>query len=670
MIRPLPHRLPRSPRARRRATLAAATALGTALALVPAAGAPAATFLGDPVIGPSPAVQSLGGLSLAPDGTGALVATVQDGGVDHVYVSRLANGAWGAPERVDGGLGGPSSQPVVAAADGGRVAVAFVNGGNLYAVTRTSAGAGWGARQTVWGSGGAANPSLSLSVNRKGYLAFTAAGNGGHDVRAAFSRDGGPWALVNGTLDANGAADAGTGANRPKVGAAADGVGIVVWGEAGHVYARRLQGTRVSTVVADALAGLVVEGVQASGADSPVVGVEDDDSWTGVAMRATFVVDGAPRERVVFRRLRGSKFEGPATVDSAPFASGQGSATPQIATGGTGLGIVTGTNDATQLTSAMLLRANAAPGPIQQVDSVAPSTAAPYAVPAIGTPLKMLVAWQLTPGGGQPEIRARFYDGTAFQPEEVFSRPELGPANAANGLAAAGDDNGDLVVAYAQDVPGQGRAIAAAAIDQAPGRFAAHRGPTWQRTTQPLLTWTRSRESWGLYFKVTVDGQDAGNGDVANLRKRLAAPLSQGVHSWQVTAYDRRGQSYAAPPSIVRIDSIGPTAVMKLTGTRRTGTVLRLTVAASDAAPLPAPGQTAAQTSGVKEVFVDWGDGKRERIVRGTRHAYVKARRYTLRVVVSDNAGNRTTVRQTVRIVKPRKQKKSAGKASRAARAA
>jgi PKD domain len=648
---------------RPRISLALVAAL-LALACAPVC-ARAAVYPGDPLVGPTPALHALGGVDLAPDGTGALVTTIDDGGVAHVFVNRLVNGGWSAPERVDGALPGASSQPVVAAGDGGRVVVAFVNEGNVYAVTRAGAGAGYGAPQAVWGGGGASSPALDVSVNGKEYLAFTAPGAGGHDVRVAYAANAAPFALAAAPLDGNPASDAGTGPGRAALGASATGTAVVAWGEAGHVFARRVRGTAPSVVFADANAGLSVEGVPAADADTPVVGVQDDDAFEGVAFRADFVVGGAPRSRVVYRRLRGSRFEGPAAVDATPFASGQGSVNPQIATVGTGQGIVLGSADQTFLTFAMLLHGDTGPGDVSQIDSLAASSAPTAAVAAAATALKMLVAWQYTPGAGAPEIHARYYDGTVFEPELLLSRPQLGPTDAVGGgLAASGDDEGDLVVAYVQDVPGAGPAVAVATIDQPPGRFATiHGSGAFQRTLRPVLSWTVSREEWGRYFKVFVDGAQVG---VTGRRSLRTAPLAQGVHRWQVAAFDRRGQSFTAPGGTVKVDTIPALVHASVTGARRSGGSLRLTVRAVDAPPPAAAGTRPAQTSGVKTVFVDWGDGVRQTIARGTRHAYRRPGRYTMRVVVTDRAGNRMTVRRTLRIVKPPKPRKHKGKGGHA----
>lgn len=626
--------------------------------LAPAANA--GIYPGEPVVGPSAAVRALGGIDLAPDGTGAVVYTMDDGGVDHVFASRLVNGAWSAPERLDGGLAGPSSQPVVTAGDGGRVIAAFVNAGNVYAVTRADARAGW-VSQALWGGGGASDPHVDLSVNGKGYAVFTAPGAGGHDVLAAFSRNGGSWSVIPAPLDANAANDAGVGAGRAHVAASADGVAIAVWGEAGRVIARRVQGTRPSVVNADALEGLVLEGLPALAADAPVVSTQDDDSFTGVAFRAVFDVGGTPRSRAVFRRLRGSRFEAPFPVDAAPFASGQGSASPRMATVGTGQGLVVAGNDTTFNTSALMLLFDVAPSTVVQADSLIPSTAAAHAVPAAATARKMVVAWQVTPsGGGAPEIHGRYRDGGDFEGELVLSRPEMGPTSAADGLFAAGDDSGNIAIAWIQDVPGVGRAVAVATVDQPPARFGAKAVRGFQRSDRPTLGWGVAREQWGRYFSVAIDGVAAGVTGQRSFRPRT--PLSQGAHTWQVTALDRRGQSFAARPSTVKVDSVAPFVRARLSGPRDAGAPLQLSVQAVDTPTGTARPTPGVVTSGVHQVVVDWGDGSpTERIQRGSRHAYARAGRYTLRVTVLDRAGNRTLVREPLRVARARRRARGRG---------
>lgn len=666
-----PFPMPRFPSLRLPARLALlavnAAAMLAALALAAPGPAHAGIFAGNPVVGPTPALHQLDGIDVAPDGTGALAFTMDDGGVPHVFVSRLVNGAWGAPERLDADLATPATQAAVAAGDGGRAVVAFANGGNLYVATRASAASGWG-RQTLWSGGGALDPSVDLSVNGKAYVAFASPGAGGHDVRAAYAHDAGPWAVIGAPLDLNAADDAGTGDARPRVAASADGIGIVVWGENGHVYARRLQGARPSVVAVDALAGLSLEGIQAASADQPVVATQDDDSFTGVALRAQFDVGGGTlRQRAVFRRLRGSQFETPYALDGGSFASGQGSLYPQIATVGTGNGLVTAGNDTTNATTALQLLGDVGPTPpVLGIDTLVANAAPGYAVPAAATARKMLVAWQVTPPGGAPEIHARYRDGGDFGGEQPISRPDLGPTDAADGLAAAADDAGDIAVAYVQDVPGQGPAIMAATVDQPPGRFDAKPMPAFQRTTQPVLAWTTSREQWGRYFKVMIDGVQAG---ITGRRSfRPPAPLAQGVHTWQVVALDHRGQQYVAPPRTVKVDSVAPFVLARLTGAHQAATALRLALRAADTPTGTAQAAQGVLTSGVQRILVDWGDRTGAlSVLHGSRHVYRRAGRYTLRIVVTDRAGNRTVLREPLRIAKPPKPPKRGKRHTRSA---
>jgi hypothetical protein len=625
-------------------------ALVLAFALTSVAGASPATqgtlFPGSPIHGPSGGLQQLGGLDVAADGTGAIVYLESD----HVFVQRLVHGAWGGPEQLDAGEPGASSQPVVAVGDGGEVEAAWVNGGNIVTANRRS-GSAPVVTQTVWGRGGASDPAIDLSIHDKGYLAFTAPGAGGHDVRAAFSRAAGPWALVGAALDVNPGDDSGTGNARPRVAAAGDGIGIVAWGEQGQIFTRRVWGTTASIVAPQASAGVTLEGTPLAGADQVEIATEDDDSYAELAFRGLFSVGGSTRERVIARRERGSQFERAVGVDGIGFGSGEGSAQPHVAMGGTGHGLVTATTDASFNT---FVRPLGGDGAIQGTLAAAATAAAslPYAVPAIANPANALVAWQQDPGGGGArEIHSRIFDGSTLLPETAISQPSYGTTNAAAGLFASGDDNGDLAIAYIQQYPA-GPIISVASYDMPPGGFVLRAGPRWQRTVKPVLSWTPSREAWGLAFHVAVDG--AAVATTSRTTVRLRTPIGQGVHSWQAVAFDRHGQQTAANAAVLRIDSVAPTVVVSLHGRSVPGGLLRLGLTAADAPPPVPLGASPIATSGVADVFVDWGDRTRQHLKRGAQHRYLKAGRYTLRVVVSDVAGNHTTVRRTVRIAKPR----------------
>src|SRR5579884_1964831 len=146
----------RSMRARLAALVASSLACLTFVA--PAAGQQVQPGPAVTVDAPGAGLLSVGGLSIARDGTGGVVYLKQADGVAHVFVSRLLGGVFQPPEQVDASLGGASSQPVVAAGNGGVLLVAFINAGTMYAVDRL--GSGRAPQPPVSLYSGAQNPSI------------------------------------------------------------------------------------------------------------------------------------------------------------------------------------------------------------------------------------------------------------------------------------------------------------------------------------------------------------------------------------------------------------------------------------------------------------------------------------------------------------------------------
>ena len=168
---------------------------------------------GETIDGP---VTSLGDLDVARDGTGAVVYVKPVGGADHVFVSRLQDGAWQPPEQLDAGLAA-SSQPVVAAGDGGKLAIAFISGGSLFTTVKPAANQPYSPLQLV--ASPALNPSIDLSINDVAYVSFTnPAGGGGGDVDIARKdRKATAFAIVPSALDIA-ATNGGRGRHRPLEG--------------------------------------------------------------------------------------------------------------------------------------------------------------------------------------------------------------------------------------------------------------------------------------------------------------------------------------------------------------------------------------------------------------------------------------------------------------------
>ena len=121
--------------------------------------------------GPSSAILGLSAMSIARDGTGALVYLRTDAGAPHVFVSLLRDGVFQPSERVDTGLSAASSQPVAATTNNGVTQIAFVNAGALYTVGSGSLFQPLSAPAGL--ATGASNPAISMSTAGKAYLVFT-----------------------------------------------------------------------------------------------------------------------------------------------------------------------------------------------------------------------------------------------------------------------------------------------------------------------------------------------------------------------------------------------------------------------------------------------------------------------------------------------------------------
>jgi hypothetical protein len=634
---PAPSR-PRRPRRRIRAGATLATTILTLLAsfaILPAAATAQPTPSAPGVLdGPDPALAgntSLG-LSVARDGSGAL--TYLKGG--HVFASSLVGGSFGSPQQIDGGLGGLSSHPVVAATNGGLAIVAFVNGGELYAVTRPAYFVGWSSPVPL--AGGASSPSIGATYLGKAYITFTAADGAGHDVRTAYYING-VWRLEPSPLNNVAADDAGTGSGAPQVAAAGDGVAIVAWGEGGHVFTRRVWGTSPSVVLEQADGPPPGTGCSEISADEPVIGSGGDSSYAAVAFHELINCGGQIQSRVLANRLHGSIYDGISQPDGLPAPAGDGADQPGTAVGEYGRGWVTSARTGAHDLDAMLLGTNETPAGLQQVNGE-PNAGAPYPTPATAGLNSTLIAWQHDPGaGGTRDVRIRYAADSsgALGPEQVLSSPSHGSTDAASGIAADGDVAGDAAVAWVQDAGAP--EIVVAQLYQPPASFAALSSFRYVRSSTVVLSWA-APNSWGpMTYTVTVDGVQVGQTNSTS----FAVPLRDGRHTWRVTATNPAELQSTMPAARAFVDTVAPRGSFKLTGQRTAGSTVRLSVKYSDA--------PAGRGSGVGKVTVYWGDGSPHNQVAHTKtHIYKRGGRFKVRVVIQDKAGNPTTLIRYVKI--------------------
>jgi hypothetical protein len=591
--------------------------------LVLPAAAPAAVpgkyFAGEPVDGPSVDIQSLGDLDVARDGTGALAYVKRVDGIDHVFVSRLVNGAFGPPEQVDAGLGGAGSEPTVAASDGGRLVVAFASGGGVFSAVRPAGAPGFAALQQVSAAG--SNPDVEMSINGVAYLTWT---TGGDVVAARLERNGTGFAGVPGALDINQAAPAGTGSGRPKVAVAADGIATVVWGESGHVYARRIFELRLSTAPQDL----------GDGADSPEIAAEDDSSFAWVSFRQNGVA--------VARRLLGSQFDPPVTIGP------EGADSVHLAMSGRGVGYAAIGGASTQAAYGAVLKDD-----LFNMGQVIGGgwSVAPIGAAAVSENGDGLVAFQQGDASGGRSIHARPYDyvpaSRAVTPpgdDVTLSNPALGPTEAARGLLAGADRAGDIAVAFVQGT-GAGSQIVAAAFDRAPGSFVGNTTSKWRKFARPPLKWSAAFELWGpLSYTVLIDDKPVGQTTSTGIT--VPTVVKDGLHRWRVVATDRRGQTSATPTRNIRVDATAPKVTFRITGTRKRGRFVKVAAKVSDASG------TAAKASGLEAVRIAFGDGSRAIAGRRASHRYGHSGRVTVRVTATDKAGNVRTVKRRITIHK------------------
>jgi len=596
-----------------------------ALLGVPAGTANAAFFRGDAIDGPDPGIRDLGDLDIARDGTGALAWVRSIGGVDRVVVSRFQAGVFQPPEQIDAMLPGPSSQPVVGAADNGRLAIAFVSGGVVYGVVRP-AGQPYAA-PTLLGPG--TDPSVDLSVNGTAFASFTSNG----DVRIArLDRRSNVWTGLALPVDVDPARAAGVDSGRSRVAISADGIGVVTWGEAGHVFARKMFNDGISNAPQD-LTPPSFAGRVATVSDLPDIDAEDDSSYAWIVFRQFFADGGS---RTLARRQRGTEFDPPVAVDTGDEPVRD----PRIDLNGRGRGLATSAGAATGQPLTALIDNRDAFGAGSRI--LAPSTETSAAVPAISENNTAIVAAVLAGVGLPSFVAVRPYTDGRAEPEIGLSRPEFGPVDPLGGFDAASDRAGGTVVAWVQGAPAE-RRIVTGFFDRPPARFVGYTGQRCCRGVRPTLKWQPAFNLWGaVRYEVLVDGVLVGQ--AAGPEFTFTTPRKSGSHTWQVRATDIRGQVTRSLTRKLRIDGSKPLLGVRY---RRRKRVVTIVARGRDDT------RNGKLAAGMQRVVVSWGD--RTPVTTGrfgvtTRHRYARKGSYELTITARDAAGNERVNRRTVRV--------------------
>ncbi len=248
--------------------LAALFAAVMALLLVPA-GAGAVVFDVQSLDGPSAAVVDVADAAMSEDGSGGVVYLKQVEGRTHVFAAQFRDGTWRASQRVDAGQAFDSSWARIAAGDGGRLLVIWVQefgseSDRIYSATLDPGANGFQPPVPVdlnVGEASATYPDLAMNRGGQAYLVYRVitdtspsnpVGYVGSDTRVA-RYNGRLWSVLGTPIDRNQVLPVRqpTAENSPEVGIDIQGQGVVAWQEpddefVDRVWVRRLFGSSVS----------------------------------------------------------------------------------------------------------------------------------------------------------------------------------------------------------------------------------------------------------------------------------------------------------------------------------------------------------------------------------------------------------------------------------------
>ena len=521
--------------------------------LLLAAPASAAILPGAAVDGPSNLIDtSRPDIDVAPDGSAALVYLKSDGGQIHPFVSRLAGGAWGAPQRVDPGSINAASNPRIAIANGGKVVVSYVSGGNAVARISSSPGAAFGTEHTV--QAGGSRVDVDLSPGGNGYVVAESA----NDVFAE-RLEGSTFTEVAAAaaLDSDQSHDAGGSNREARIAASGDGTGgAVAWGEAlvantdEDVFVRHLTGSSVGSALGTRLPpGSLPNTVAGSGkvADQPAVDM-DGAGTIWVVYRQNFEYGASQRHRAIARPITGDTVGAGQLVDNMGDAPTEGRDFQQIDVNGAGQGLLTHHGNLTNgLEWASLAGGTWTTGGLVNLSD---NSSVPAGIPALGENGSGMIAYAFKSGTGANTAKARTTFG-GLGAEIELSNPTFG--DLLGSLDAAAGSGSFGAAAFVQQVAADAttRRLVAAVVDlpQPPGGGGGGGGggnppPPPPDTTKPNVTRLRLTRTvfrlGGLGTVIRWRQSEAGrvtlrfarrvNGRFRTLRRKMRFQSTTGSH--------------------------------------------------------------------------------------------------------------------------------------------
>jgi PKD domain len=640
-----------------------ALALSTAvLALTYASVAQATISTVAPIDGPSADIVDFGGSAMAADGTGGIVYRKRVEGRIHIFAAQYIGGKWGAPQQVDVGEKFDSSFPAIAAGEGGRLVVVWTNHyssntDGLYSATIDPGSAGFQQPVPVDLNIGLATgtyPSVAMNLAGQAlvtYRVITAVSSPSTpnippgyvlaEIRMA-RFDGQYWSSFGVPLERNPAQPVPqpTAVNSPRVAIDLTGQGLLAWEEPDDSFINRIYARRIFGMVP----GNLLQVSPSTFAGHPLNGAADELALDVAGFGQGAVAwrqQPAPGSPFAHARIfeaeipssfdpHGAAFAPAEPVDGPPGGDGPSAPLGPLSMavdgkGGSDVGYGAGVQSFDVGGSATGV------GSPVRLDSGSEVPGDPVLTRADDGALA--AAWKIqSHGSGAVAVLERRSDGTPNR--SLVAAPHGG---AVHQLAVGGSHRGDAIFGFLQG-DGPNAQIAAVVVRAPPGEFVTSAPSGWVRAARVPLQWEAPLAGAGaITYSVLIDDQEVAEKLTGNEYTLSRSQLSAGVHSVQVEATDSLGQVVDSVPSALKIDRSAPRVRVRVRGS---GVTLRM---------VDGP---RGQVSGVRagSVRVLFGDGKSGRGRALLTHSYSHPGSYTILVTVADNAGNRRTVRERVRV--------------------
>jgi hypothetical protein len=625
--------------------------------------------------GPSNAIVEVDGAAMAPDGSGGVLYRKEVEGVVHLFAVSFADGGWGTPVEVDREDAYGASEPAIAAGEGGRLLVVWVQPRNVSARGITLyelMGASMQPGADTFGQAiiidpdigepftsdiAGIDPRLAMAPDGAAYVVYRAIldeckpSAEGDPFNSSCPPPGTPGELVQVrvaryqylTWSSLGAVNRApqiamrdpTAANAPAIGIALNGEGIVAWQEPGsdgvaRIWVRRLFGDVQGNVLQaspETLGDRVGGGPITSDAEAPALAV----SPLGEA-RIAYRIRGAPGSAVPTTSLFVNSIS--SSVD--PHGS-QLNGSVQLA-GSAPVGLLGAPAAAIDERGEFRL-AWTQEGTVREVSGGESAIGAPVQLgSAAGAALTTVnpagggtTAWTGS-DNGLPVVEAREdYAQGAYQTARL-----AGPApGAIGGLSLGGSGRGDALLAWSQGPIGQAEVVGDF-VQAPPSQLVIDAPVGWVRSRAAKISWEPATSATqGVTYTVYVDGRARLRGLTGPSARLGPLALGDGVHHVQVLATDSSGQQTMSAAAVLQVDASPPIVRARLVE-RDHG--VRVTV--SDRASGVDVGATR----------VAFGDGHDANGRASATYVYPRPGTYTILAEVRDRAGNHATVHIRVRV--------------------